>query len=113
MRYWKQSDASSFLTSDHSQVALAARSGLASHEMETLNRMGTHHVGFATRDDAFDVLREGLTEVAIHELSYIVGSYMMHAVTSRSIPEQLMGRPLHPAHKAAVRPLYDSCPICY
>ena len=36
-------------------------------------------------DRVFAVLHDNLSEVAILELSYIVGSYMMHAVTSRSM----------------------------
>ena len=36
-------------------------------------------------DDVFAVLHEHLSEVAIIEFSYIVGSYIMHATTSRAL----------------------------
>ena len=36
-------------------------------------------------DDVFAVLHEHMSEVAILEFSYIVGSYIMHATTSRAL----------------------------
>lgn len=36
-------------------------------------------------DDVFAVLKDNLTEAAIVELSYIVGTYIMHAITSRAL----------------------------
>ena len=36
-------------------------------------------------DEVFAILHEYLSEVAILELSYIVGSYIMHATTTRAL----------------------------
>jgi len=36
-------------------------------------------------DDVFAVLQANMSEVAILELSYIVGSYIMHAITTRAM----------------------------
>lgn len=36
-------------------------------------------------DDVFAVLHENMSEVAILEFSYIIGSYVMHATTSRAL----------------------------
>jgi alkylhydroperoxidase family enzyme len=36
-------------------------------------------------DGVFDVLHEHLSEVAILELTYITGTYVMHAITTRAL----------------------------